>query len=645
MDKSRRQSLLSICVIFIVPCIFLNLPMMALAVEETSISRGHVDLSKQSDRLSRHMAAQLSYSLEQILNNIVGANHILFDGPVDERGLPGAVLAAPSKEWDPVRQEWQDYRKNWTRDAAITMRLVFRIMANGELDDLPAKRKIAFARAYVEFCERAQSIHFKDGKYDLGHALVMPDGKPNPNEWGYPQNDGPPLQVIALSEILHLMKSLRMVDLPLQRLILTVMKRNIDYMVDHYDNPAVERWEEEKARAHFSISVEILRGLRTAYASAEMFDPSLNARVALNPSILLPAMIDLSNKIEERFVAHRDDFIPAKFYMIPDGSTVRNKTSGLDMQVIMTSIAMNKYWEMNLPQVREDFIYPPSHPLMRATFDRLREDFRHRYNVNQHGVDAVSGLPLPGVLFGRYSEDTHFDGSPWFITTFAAIQYLLWDAIQIQISPVLEISEVDLPYFRHLDTGLDANTLVPGVYAKNSEVRIKVRDALVKSAEEIFFRLMVHTGNEHSLTEVLRKVGGFKWGIHELTWSHVEFVKTKRMFERAQGEFGLKLSFNVNGPVSSAVETAVLAEEREVAQQLAAISTAPGAAALEVTAPDASLNPVATHDGANGEAMVTVASPAVEGASSVLSGQKDSLCRMLLGRDSQETLGDLAFAR
>jgi glucoamylase len=606
MGKSRRQGLLSICVIFMVPYIFLNLSMMVSASEESPASRGRVDLSKHSDRLSRHMKAQLSYSLDQILNNIVGANQILFDGPADQRGLPGAVLAAPSREWDPVRKEWQDYRKNWIRDAAITMRLVFRIMAKGELDYLPAERKMALAEAYVQFCERAQSIHFKDGKYDLGHALVMPDGKPNPNEWGYPQNDGPPLQVIALSEILHLMRELRIVDIPLQKLILTVMKRNIDYMVEHYDNPAVERWEEEKAQAHFSISVEMLRGLHTAYSSAEMFDPSLNARVALNPSILLPAMIDLASKIEERFIGAGVEFIPAKYYMIPDGSTVRNKASRLDMQVIMTSIAMNKYWEMNLPQVREDFIYPPSHPLMRATFDRLREDFRHRYNVNQYGVDSVSGLPLPGVLFGRYSEDTHFDGSPWFITTFAAIQYLLWDAVQIQVSPLV-ISNVDLPYFQHLDTGLDAKVLVPGVYAGNSEVRTKVRDALVRSAEEIFFRLMVHTGSEHSLTEVLKKVGGFKWGIHELTWSHVEFVKTKRMFERAQEEFGLKLSFNVNGPISSAVETAVLAVADE---------------AVTVTA--------------------VAPPPPVEEASGPSGGQR-SLCRMLIGRDGSAA-GELGLA-
>lgn len=607
MGKSRRPSLLSICVIFMVAYIFLNFSLVSSAGEGSPMSRGRVDLSKHSDRLSRHMAAQLSYSLDQILNNIVGANQILFGGPADSRGLPGAVLAAPSREWDPERKEWQDYRKNWTRDAAITMRLVFRIMAKGELDYLPADRKMDLARAYVQFCEKAQSIHFKDGKYDLGHALVMPDGKPNPNEWGYPQNDGPPLQVIALSEVLQLMRDLRTVDIPLQRLILTVMKRNIDYMVEHYDNPAVERWEEEKAQAHFSISVEMLRGLHTAYASAEMFDPSLNARVALNPSILLPAMIDLANKIEERFIDVGAGFIPAKYDMIPDGSTVRNKTSRLDMQVIMTSIAMNKYWETNVPQVTEDFIYPPSHPLMRATFDRLREDFRHRYNVNQHGVDSVSGLQLPGMLFGRYAEDTHFEGSPWFITTFAAVQYLLWDAVQIQISPLV-ISNVDLPYFQHLDTGLDAKVLAPGVYAGNSEVRIKVRDALVRSAEEIFFRLMVHTGNEFSLTEVLKKVGGFKWGIHELTWSHVEFVKTKRMFERAQEEFGLKLSFNVNGPVSTAVETAVSG---------------------------------ASSDGMSSTTGM-VAPPVEEAPSSP--GQR-SLCRMLLGHEGGSASGDLAFAQ
>ncbi|MBK7842810.1 MAG: hypothetical protein IPJ71_03810 [Bdellovibrionales bacterium] len=129
----------------------------------------------------------------------------------------------------------------------------------------------------------------------------------------------------------------------------------------------------------------------------------------------------------------------------------------------------------------------------------------------------------------------------------------------------------------------------------------------MRSAEEIFFRLMVHTGSEHSLTEVLKKVGGFKWGIHELTWSHVEFVKTKRMFERAQEEFGLKLSFNVNGPISSAVETAVLAVADE---------------AVTVTA--------------------VAPPPPVEEASGPSGGQR-SLCRMLIGRDGSAA-GELGLA-
>lgn len=499
-------------------------------------------------RLSRHIGAQVPHSLKRILDNFVGADHILFDGENDLRGLPGAIIAAPSVVHDLERGETQNYAWRWKRDAAIVMRTLVRIMMKGELEKIDAHRKLAFVRSYVEFCEKEQLAHFKDGHFELGHAKVSLQAEVNALPWGYPQNDGPPLESMALFEILNLMKQDGLKDIPLQQLILRVLKRNLDYMLAHYGEPAVERWEEVKARAHFSILAETQAALRGAQKAIDLFDPSLKAGDQIDQVLIEKAQAHLGEILAYQFAGADRQYIPSHLDLIPDGSLERAKNSALDMQVLMTSVAINKYWEMSLEEklANENFIYPPSHPLMRATFYRLSHAFYSKYSVNRLGIDHETQLGLPGLLFGRYPEDSkHFRGAPWFITTFAAVQFLLWDAIYLQ-NHELSISNRDQDYFRSLNSGLTEAQLAVGRYEKESEVSSKIRKALVKLAKDIFFRAMVHTGSDDfTLTEVLDPDTGYKTGIEHLTWSYVEYLKSVRMFARAKDQFGIKIEFDV----------------------------------------------------------------------------------------------------
>lgn len=522
----------SIGIIFISLSIFLIPPPSAADV-----------VTNKNVRLSEHMLSQLAHSLQRVLQNFVGAEELIFCNPSPAlRGLPGAIIAAPCVVEDHGRGEVQDYMWRWKRDAAIVMRFLVRIMTKGELDALSSAQKFDLLQAYVHFCEREQLAHKTEDGFDLGHAKVTLFGDRNLRPWGYPQNDGPPLETIALLEILKLSQSIAPENLEFQQLLSRVLERNVIYMLKNYDKPSVERWEEVKAGSHFSVLAETYVALNSAVRASRLLEPSV--RPQLDVAAIENARGAIAERIRARHLQANPTQILSHVDLILDGSLVRNKASALDTQVLMTSIAINKYWEMD-----SEFFYPPSHPLMRATFQRLRDAFAEKYVINQKGVDSLTGEPLRGVLFGRYPEDgQHFGGAPWFITTLVSAQYLLWDAIFIKTHH-LEITDADVAYFRALPSRLPKELIVPGKYDANSEVTQHILEGLIRLAKEISYRVMVHTGDaDLSLTEVINPLNGFKEGIQHLSWSYVEFIKLVRMFRRAQYEYGLETGIELPVP-------------------------------------------------------------------------------------------------
>lgn len=479
---------------------------------------------KSGDLRLREFSPKLrSYALQQILDNIVGAKHILFDAPADSRGIYGAVIAAPSVMADDLRGEVQDYRWRWKRDAAIVMRYLARVMLDGALAAVEPARRIALADAYVQFCEREQQAHqILPNVFELGHAKVTLLAEKNPLTWGYPQNDGPPLENFALYEILKLYRAVGADPVLVQRLM-KVFIRNTEYILQNYGQAQVERWEEEKANSHFSILLEMHGALRLA----------LELGVE-NPSRVEHVRDVLAQWIRQRHIS-ADGAIISNYQPWLEGSLVRDKYSGLDTQVLMSSLFLNKWWD----ESGERF-FAPNDPHLRLTFHHLRSAFARKYHVNSNAHDTRTGEPLRGLVFGRYPEDVqHFGGAPWFITTFTAIQFVLWDAIEMHRLGKVRITTTDLPYFNDfIGTEVSKNLFHNSsavIIGRENPLFARIVTAMVRFAKESFFRVMVHSGErEVSLTEVLNGVHGYKEGIEHLTWSSVEADKTLRLFEQAE---------------------------------------------------------------------------------------------------------------
>lgn len=531
-------------------------------------------------RLSNWVHQHLEMALEQrIIANINGFKQTLSNSDLDTDhwGLPGAVIAAPSVEFDPTRSnpstgllgEWQDYRGVWKRDAALTMRMIFRLMSQGPWKERSAHFKMSVIKNYASFSETEQGAHrdripidwggqgdetmltepLREPNFDLSKAKVNAFAQPNLRKWGEPQDDGPPLQMIAFLDALSVLSEVAqepinkntIKDIELQ--INRVLRRNLRFIMQtlpltlSFERSYFERWEETKAQSHFAVLVE------QRYALKSLLDKFL---LQSSPKTFyaffgysVEEISRLIKNIEQHIKTYHlaQNIVLAHYNIDKDHGLVRSKDSGLDVQVLMASLETNK----SIDSVSQHYL-APNNPLMRATFFRLDQAFKEKYRINKDSTDPLTGEKLRGAAWGRYPEDQqHFDGDPWFIATYTKIQFLLWDAIQAEKAQFLEITDLDKNYFSELSDLSLSELEIP---KDQKKLRITMTDprfekilkGMVEKAKETFFRSMIHAGHEGELSEVFDQNSGYKRGIKNLTWSWVELLKAIRMFHRASNQ-------------------------------------------------------------------------------------------------------------
>jgi hypothetical protein len=300
-------------------------------------------------------------------------------------------------------------------------------------------------------------------------------------------------------------------------------------------------------------------------------DPSVWLRIFHQEDKINQKVAAIENFLSHHMVNWENPQIYAHHSISQNFGMRRHKPSNLDAAVMMASLETNKFSDPD-----SLLFFAPNHPLMRATFHKLQEIFYHKYSINRDAIDPITGEPVRGLAWGRYPEDGdnggHFGGPPWFITSFAAIQYLLWEAIHMSRTGEVTIHPQDQQYFLTLNPSVTREELggdltepmiVPATTPSGAPNPIfeKIIAGMVKVAKETFFRLMVHTGHGSRLPEIfsghdgrLPEEGQAVW---DLTWSYVEAVKTGRMLMRAAREPHIDLKLEVPSTCMSALSPKV----------------------------------------------------------------------------------------
>lgn len=546
-------------------------------IKKESPSTIKIDKEK---RISKWISDYYLLALEKrIIANINGFTQILTGSVMDHDpwGLPGNVIAAPSVEFDRERRnpatgelgEWQDYRGVWKRDSSITMRMIFRLMNHGPWRIWPAHKKLYVIRNYVNFSEFEQGTHrirpridwgepgdesmienpLQEPLFDLSRAKVNAFNQENVRLWGEPQDDGPPLQTITMLEGLKVLTHLKPNEMPFAQDVINslyrVIRRNVRFMMSTIPNALnlqrthYERWEETAAQLHFAILMEQRYALhQVKNVLLKNSDPEkFKAFLGYSVESLDQTIGRIEWRIQQLFLSKQKGHILAHYLIDSKQGLVRSKDLNLDVQVLMASLETNKFGGSD-----DNFYFAPSDPWMRATFYHLEQAFQKKYKINKEGLDHVTGEKLQGTVWGRYPEDKqHFNGDPWFISTYTKVQFLLWDAVYSSKKKEIRITPKDKNYFLSLSELKEEDLSFAN---SREEIIIKMEDprfeiiikGLIEETKETFYRAIAHAGDEGELSEVIDQNTGKSRGIRNLTWSWVELLKAIRMFKRSADE-------------------------------------------------------------------------------------------------------------
>ena len=191
-------------------------------------------------RVAQHMYAVM-------LRNVSSDGFPFTDSTHQLVSLPGCVIAAPSYPANAPGIS-QDYVFNWVRDAAITALEI--AAASPSEPGEPVEALVDYV-TFADLCQRTAAP-------TKGHACFTIEGQPRP--WSE-QNDGPAIQTVAI------LAAFAQLDAGTQQTATALIGRNLEFLLDHYQDQTTNLWEEHVGFSFFVRSVQ-LRCFREVAANA-----------------------------------------------------------------------------------------------------------------------------------------------------------------------------------------------------------------------------------------------------------------------------------------------------------------------------------------------------------------------------------------
>jgi len=207
----------------------------ALAWHPQGFSSAVVDHSSDLDVIAQHM-------FDLMLRNIGSDGYVIRD-PIRPgvSSLPGCIIAAPSYA-DNTPGVDQDYIYHWTRDAAITAME----LAEADFPAPSAGGGVQELIDYVVFSKTCQTSGTQGNHFARASFLINGQMR----DWS-DQNDGPALQTLAI------LGGYPNLDAATQTIAKEVIGANIAFLLNNYQNPTFNLWEEHQGQSFFARSVQL----------------------------------------------------------------------------------------------------------------------------------------------------------------------------------------------------------------------------------------------------------------------------------------------------------------------------------------------------------------------------------------------------
>lgn len=203
----------------------------------------HATSAKPFDNLDRQIDKQHKIAFQGVLNNI-GPN-----GKKAPGASAGVIIASPSTQ-DP------DYFFTWTRDAALTMKMI--------VDEfLQGKRELrSLIQNYLKSQAILQTVSNPSGALSSGRGLGEPKYYSNltrfNGDWGRPQRDGPALRATALITYARwLLSTGRSQDAQEAKdKVWPVVRNDLEYVAQYWNTTGFDLWEEVLGTSFFTTAAQ-----------------------------------------------------------------------------------------------------------------------------------------------------------------------------------------------------------------------------------------------------------------------------------------------------------------------------------------------------------------------------------------------------
>jgi glucoamylase len=294
----------------------------------------------------------------------------------------GIIVASTSKE-DP------DYYYHWTRDAALTILLLIRLLDNKEYNSY-----YNILRSYIQsYINNEISITKKISFEDYGEPKFYVNREKYDKNWGRPQNDGPAIRSYALVEYAFHLISKNETELlkPIFNYSQNgLIDKDLEFLLNYSVNKtSFDLWEEINGYHYFTtfFQLKALENIEKLIIYFNNKDNRIN-KIAISK-------LEYSS-ILNKFYVKENKIIKSSFNVVNEHCNVREY---LDSSVFLAQI------------------YCKENPICIYTINTLIEFVKK--NIKKYDTDKYNFIPI-----GRYYEDDYYKGNPWFLTTICVAHYI-----------------------------------------------------------------------------------------------------------------------------------------------------------------------------------------------------------------------------
>jgi len=280
----------------------------------------------------------------------------------------GAIIAAPDAE-----TPGGDYRYHWMRDAGLSVKAWMDINDN----DYDAVKEVL--EGYAKW---TGIVQHKSDPNDIDVRIepkfTIDDQEPYTGGWCRPQTDGPALRAMAMAKWGNILLDSGH-DSDAKTTIWPLIKFDLEWVTENWESTGCDLWEEVRSDDFFFNRMAFIYCLNAAADFADRIGESLGSSYR-----------SVADDIKAVVTKHwNGNYLYESENRPDDGATIH----------AITTFSLD--------------LYTPDSEEAAATIRYLVKAFCNEYPINQEDNDAGD----PGILIGRYPNDSYAGGNPWQLLT------------------------------------------------------------------------------------------------------------------------------------------------------------------------------------------------------------------------------------